>query len=260
MENLYKNLYSLYQYWKKIGFQFILTMGFLGFKFAFFISQQSAFQSVYKFLFVKRPRDSTDILVEPLEKHQWICETTMHFEKKHRKSMFFFKKDVEHVQTFYLKEEYFFPPFSTTPPFEMSEKNKKKTENQDGNKLVTYSYPITNENNVEKSLRMIRSQDFLVDEQTTVPVLSSLSFIDIQYIHPEMKTPVILEIPKEWCCVGNELFTPVFVIRMLYYQTLPFVFDLRYTLDIMDNELNMFTLDCGHHIIVRDKGYQMISA
>jgi hypothetical protein len=54
------------------------------------------------------------------------------------------------------------------------------------------------------------------------------------------------------------LFSSAFILRMLYYQTLPFVFDMRYTLDIMDNELNMLSLNSLQSIVLNETNYEVV--
>jgi hypothetical protein len=223
-------------------------MGFFGFRVAFYLSKQPFFQSVYKFLFVKRPRDSNDILIEPVDFPNWLCETYMIPRPPSSKiASFSFKKPPSPSSSFYLREKYTLSPFDYY----------KQDNYEEGSFLWTYSIPIETEN-IEKNFRIIRNQPFAPLSITSPPPLSSVSFLDIQYHHPEMKDSLILEIPKEWCCIGNVFFSPVFVLRMLYYQTLPFVFDMRYTLDIMDNDLNMFSLTSQQFIVLKEMSYEIV--
>jgi hypothetical protein len=225
-------------------------MGLLGIRFAFYLSQQSLFQSLYKFLFVKRPRDSNDILIEPVDNQHWLCETHMIPTTPSSKiSSFYFKKSppASIYYSFHLKEKYSSSPFSY----------REKEIYDEGHFLWTYSIPVMTEN-TQKYLRVIKNTPFSSIYDIQKPKLSSLSFLDIQYHHPEMKDSLILEVPKEWCCVGNGLFSPAFVLRMLYYQTLPFIFDMRYSLDIMDNELNMLSLNSNQHIVLNEMTYEVL--
>jgi hypothetical protein len=205
-------------------------MGFFSLQFAFYISQNPVIQSVYKFLFVKRPRNSNEILIEPTDSNHWLCESQMIFTA---------------LSSFDLKEQYY---ISLESYFETMEKE---------NALVIYSLPM-NFNDTEKVYRIIRNQRFSF-RNLQEPKLSSVSLLDIQYHHPDMKESLILIIPKEWCCIENELFSPEFVLRMLYYQTLPFVFDMNYTLDIMDSDLNMFQLYSNQWMLLKDTNYEIIT-
>ena len=204
-------------------------MSFFTLQYVFYISQNPVIQSVYKFLFVKRPRKLNEILVEPTDSKHWLCESQI----------------IPLSASFDLKEQYY---ISLISYFETMEKEKA---------LITYSFPM-NFNDTEKVYRIIRNQRFSFSELQE-PKLSSISFLDIQYNHPDMKESLILIIPKEWCCIDNELFSPEFILRMLYYQTLPFIFDMRYTLDIMDYDLNMFQLDSNQWIILKDTNYEIVT-
>lgn len=45
---------------------------------------------------------------------------------------------------------------------------------------------------------------------------------------------------------------------MLLYQPFPFVFDERYTLEIMDNELETMTLKPSEYLILDDTSYRVV--
>jgi len=227
MEFVY--LSNVYKYYKNIMISYVIKMGFFSLQFAFYISQNPMVQSVYQFLFVKRPRNSNEILIEPMDSNHWLCESQL----------------IPSSTSFVLKEEYY---ISLNSYFESTEKE---------NALITYSLPM-NFNDTEKVYRIIRNQRFSFSKLQE-PKLSSVSFLDIQYNHPDMKESLILIIPREWCCIGNELFSPEFILRMLYYQTLPFVFDMRYTLDIMDSDLNMFQLYSNQWMILKDTNYEIVT-
>jgi hypothetical protein len=52
----------------------------------------------------------------------------------------------------------------------------------------------------------------------------------------------LLFIPNEMYCVNNCLFSEVFVRRCLEYQDKPFVFDERYTINVIDMNVSMYTI------------------
>jgi hypothetical protein len=60
-----------------------------------------------------------------------------------------------------------------------------------------------------------------------------------------------------WFIVGNELFTPSFVLRTLEYQPKYFLFDKGYKIRIMDTECNIREITADEYILV-DK-YTMIT-
>ena len=85
-------------------------------------------------------------------------------------------------------------------------------------------------------------------------------FLSILYTHPIMEHPIYIEIPKNACLVGNEILSSIFVLRYLEYQSMPFVFDLKYTLQIIDNHVNQFILKCHQYILLEpDNKYKVLS-
>lgn len=276
MENLYKYFSPIYKYLKNTAIKTLLYMGFLGFKFAFYLSQQPLYQRIYRFLFVKKPRNTNDILVEPLESQHWICKsqinpvaTSSSSSSSKLSSKLSFRNRASSssssssFQTFYhsfeMKEQYVMISSVqdvSIPPTLFEKEHPKEGENAP-KMLYSYSFPVATEN-TEKMFRVIRHQPFSIHDIPSSPPLSSASFVDVQYHHPEMKDAIILEIPKEWCCVGNELFSSAFILRMLYYQTLPFTFDMRYSLEIMDNQLNVLKLESHKFILLNEKSYEVI--
>lgn len=250
MENLYKYFSSLYKHYRIIVINKLIHIGMLGFQFAFFLSRNSVFQSIYRVLFLKRPRDSEDILIEPVDNPHWLCKSQIiHTTTSSKKTIFNFKKSsLPLSESFDLKEEYHLPPFS----YQENVKYDKETV------LWTYSIYMTIEN-ISKQFRIIKPQPLTeIEYENLTPQFSSISFLDIQYHHPKMKESLILEVPKEWCCINNHLFTPVFVLRMLYYQTLPFVFDMSYNLEIMDSNLNMLTLNSSQSLVLKKDSYDVL--
>lgn len=89
---------------------------------------------------------------------------------------------------------------------------------------------------------------------------SNVLFITVQYTNPKMKTPVTLEIPKGMYIVGNELFSPSFVLRLLNYQPCSYVFDYRYVLKIVDNNVNIIELNKNQYIKLCETSYVIETA
>jgi hypothetical protein len=84
---------------------------------------------------------------------------------------------------------------------------------------------------------------------------SKYGFLSVEYLHPNQKEPVVLNINKNMCMEGNELFTPEFVLRTLIYQNVDYHFDLNYKIRIMDNNINMFELNSSQYIELTEKSY-----
>ena len=89
--------------------------------------------------------------------------------------------------------------------------------------------------------------------------LSSTRFLSIEYTHPNMKTPIILSIDKGHYVNNNEVLSPVFILRLLEYQSHNYVFDMNYILKIMDNNINMFELTYDKYILLTTDSYRILS-
>jgi hypothetical protein len=260
MNKIYKTFLEIYKYYRRIFFRYLFVMGFLGFQTSYYISQNPVLRRIYKFLFFKRPRNVKDILVEPAV-NRWICISQIQPIAPTvigcaPTGIFGFRSSAASAAiepAFRLKEQYLYD-FS-----EMVVGWKKEDEKSC---LITYSFATSAavaeaDAESEKVFRVIRTRPVdLVD--ILEPKLSSVSLVDIQYHHPDMKESLILEIPREWFCIGNEIFTPEFILRVLYYQPLPFVFDMNYTLEIMDNDLNMITMNSMQKMVLNGSGYEVV--
>ena len=88
------------------------------------------------------------------------------------------------------------------------------------------------------------------ENATTKPFChpSKVSFLTIQYTHRRQSNPVSIILPKGMYTVGNELFSPLFVLRCLKYQSQPFHFDNNYCLKIIDNNIDLIELTSKQYI------------
>lgn len=84
---------------------------------------------------------------------------------------------------------------------------------------------------------------------------SNVSFLSIVYSHPSMVDKIVLELDNKYYITNNCLFTPLFTKRLLEYNSSPYFFDMDYTLDFMDDDLNVFSLTSGQYIQLNEKGY-----
>ena len=88
---------------------------------------------------------------------------------------------------------------------------------------------------------------------------SSFRPMSISYSHPQMDESIMITLPDGIWCVGNDLFSPVFVRRCLEYQNQFFVFDDQYSIQIIDNNVNVFSIDKNQYARVQDKTIEFIS-
>lgn len=82
-----------------------------------------------------------------------------------------------------------------------------------------------------------------------------VKFLLIEYNHPEMIESIELVFNASWFIVGNELFSPSFVLRALEYQSQSYYFDHRYTLRMMDNNFDMMEIGPHTYIEITEEGY-----
>jgi hypothetical protein len=81
---------------------------------------------------------------------------------------------------------------------------------------------------------------------------SCFRIMSINYFHPDMNDPIELKIPKEMLLVKNQLFSPAFVRRCLEYQNYRFAFDTRYSVEIIDANVNIFTLKHNQYLQINE--------
>jgi hypothetical protein len=84
-------------------------------------------------------------------------------------------------------------------------------------------------------------------------------FLTVEYTHPMMKKGIMLDMPISMYSKTNSILTPVFFKRYLEYQEKPYVFDMRYVINIMDTNINMFTLKSNQYIKIKERGYDIIT-
>jgi len=89
---------------------------------------------------------------------------------------------------------------------------------------------------------------------------SEVSFFLIEFISSsKWYSPISLSIPKEMLMVGNELFSPAFLLRLLEHQKEPFYFDDNYQLVLVDHNLVSFVLTSNQYIQLNLSTYDIIT-
>ena len=86
---------------------------------------------------------------------------------------------------------------------------------------------------------------------------SEADFMSIEYKHPLQRNPITIVIPTGMHKIGNEILSPSFVLRFLKYQPSSFHFDMEYTIHIIDNDVNMFTLKSDQYLLLTPEGYEI---
>jgi hypothetical protein len=87
---------------------------------------------------------------------------------------------------------------------------------------------------------------------------SNAKFIAIEYKHPAMKEAIPIELDRSWFLSGNQLLSDVFVRRYLDYQPTPFYYDETYTITLIDNNMNIITIDNTQYVMLEKDNYRII--
>ena len=138
----------------------------------------------------------------------------------------------------------------------LTNKNESAGMNSNLCRSKMFLYQFVNNEKMVKIVSITPYHFNLMINQSSV--VSKVKFLDIQYHHPNMSEPLILELSKEYYFTGNQLFSDAFVYRMLLYQPFPFIYDERYTLEIMDHELETITLKSSEYLMLEKTSYRVI--
>jgi hypothetical protein len=90
------------------------------------------------------------------------------------------------------------------------------------------------------------------------PELSKVKFIGIEIMLPKYSKPVFVEIPKNAYLVGNEILSCSFIKRILEHKSRTLLFDMDYTVRVLDNNINVCVLHCNEYIVLNKHSYDII--
>jgi hypothetical protein len=88
---------------------------------------------------------------------------------------------------------------------------------------------------------------------------SDIEFTYVEYCHPNMNYTIELVIPEGMWVIGNELFSPSFILRLLQQQSRYYSFDMTYKLNIIDHEIQEITLSSDKYILLDKYSYMIHS-
>jgi len=88
--------------------------------------------------------------------------------------------------------------------------------------------------------------------------LSKIKFLNIEYNHPENEKSITIEIDRNGYVVGNEILSNTFIKRALEYMNDRKSFDMRYTLKIMDNNLDSVVIFSDEYIVLEKNSYKIM--
>lgn len=87
---------------------------------------------------------------------------------------------------------------------------------------------------------------------------SNVKFLSIGYKHPCMTESIPIVLDRSWFLCGNELLSNTFVRRYLDYQPLSFYYDESYTITVIDDNMEIITLDDSQYILLEKDAYRIM--
>ena len=87
---------------------------------------------------------------------------------------------------------------------------------------------------------------------------STVKFITIEYKHPDMIDGICIHLDRGWFLSGNQLLSNVFIRRYLDYQPTPFSFDERYTITLIDDDMNVSKLYNNQYVLIEKNSYSIL--
>ena len=73
-----------------------------------------------------------------------------------------------------------------------------------------------------------------------------------------MVKPLEILLPNDFFTIGNELFTPAFVLRQLELMNCYFIFDNDYEIHFIDHDIIEKHLKYNEYIVIEENGYKTI--
>ena len=87
---------------------------------------------------------------------------------------------------------------------------------------------------------------------------SNVRFYSIEYTNPMMETSIQLQLPQKFYMVGTQLLSSVFIARLLEYTIGENnIFNMDYKLNIMDDNIQLFSLLSNQYIELYENEYKI---
>ena len=96
------------------------------------------------------------------------------------------------------------------------------------------------------------------DEPTYSNTRSKSSFLTVEYTHPKMQNRISIELEQDLYFTNNVILSPLFIKRYLEYHPEEFIFDEKYTINLMDDTINMITLTYSQSILLSEDSYTIV--
>jgi hypothetical protein len=87
---------------------------------------------------------------------------------------------------------------------------------------------------------------------------SSVKFLSIRYKHPRLLNGIDIEIADNKYTENSAILSPLFVKKYLEEHGEPYIFDMHYSLEIIDNNINTFSLNSNQYIHLKKSDYDIV--
>jgi hypothetical protein len=84
---------------------------------------------------------------------------------------------------------------------------------------------------------------------------SKAKMLVVEYTHPDMENSIFFDLDDFIYVEKNTLFSPLFVRRYLEHQGEEYVFDDKYVLRLMDNDVSSFELKSNQYLLMNENNY-----
>ena len=106
-----------------------------------------------------------------------------------------------------------------------------------------------NLNNIKRYLYFSKSVSFQ----------SKFHFVYIQYYHPKLEKYFQISLDSKYYMIGNEILSSIFIARYFHYTYGMHFYHNDYHLDIIDENMNYFTINKNNFIFIHENGYKIKS-
>lgn len=90
-------------------------------------------------------------------------------------------------------------------------------------------------------------------------VACKFSFLSIKYSHPLMDNDIYIDLDKNYYYNGNKILSALFIKKYLAHQSDNYHFDMDYVVEIMDNDVETFSLASNQYILFGDSTYSIVT-
>ena len=87
---------------------------------------------------------------------------------------------------------------------------------------------------------------------------SSVRFLSIEYTHPQMLYNIAIDIPDYMFIENTTMLSPLFIKKYLDGQSQKFIFDMDYTINIIDENIDSVSIKSDEYIRIYNKTYKVV--